>query len=71
MNYELSNILFVFPYFIEISKNKILISRCEKLTDDGCQVMAKAHIAFSIVTHEIPLRVRKKTRLTQSPPKFI
>ena len=28
MNYELSNILFVFPYFIEISKNKILISRC-------------------------------------------
>ena len=25
MNYELSNILFVFPYFIEISKNKILI----------------------------------------------
>ena len=24
MNYELSNILFVFPYFIEISKNKIL-----------------------------------------------
>ena len=23
MNYELSNILFVFPYFIEISKNKI------------------------------------------------
>ena len=28
MNYELPNILFVFPYFIEISKNKILISRC-------------------------------------------
>ena len=28
MNYELSNILFVFPYFIEIRKNKILISRC-------------------------------------------
>ena len=28
MNYELSNILFVFPYFIVISKNKILISRC-------------------------------------------
>ena len=28
MNYELSNILFVFPYFIEISKNTILISRC-------------------------------------------
>ena len=28
MNYELSNILFVFPYFIEISKNKILISQC-------------------------------------------
>ena len=27
MNYELSNILFVFPYFIAISKNKILISR--------------------------------------------
>ena len=26
MNYELSNILFVFPYFIEISKNKILLS---------------------------------------------
>jgi uncharacterized membrane protein YkgB len=26
--YELSNILFIFPYFIEISKNKILISRC-------------------------------------------
>ena len=26
--YELSNILFVFPYFIVISKNKILISRC-------------------------------------------
>jgi hypothetical protein len=25
---ELSNILFVFPYFIEISKNNILISRC-------------------------------------------
>ena len=25
MNYELSNILFVFPYFIEIRKNKILI----------------------------------------------
>ena len=25
MNYELSNILFVFPYFIEISKNKILL----------------------------------------------
>ena len=23
MNYELSNILFVFPFFIEISKNKI------------------------------------------------
>jgi hypothetical protein len=20
--------------------------KCEKLTDDGCQVMAKAHIAF-------------------------
>jgi hypothetical protein len=28
MNYEWSNILFVFPYLIEISKNKILISRC-------------------------------------------
>jgi hypothetical protein len=28
MNYELSNILFVFPNFIEISKNKIFISRC-------------------------------------------
>jgi hypothetical protein len=28
MNYQISNILFVFPYFIEISKNKILISRC-------------------------------------------
>jgi hypothetical protein len=26
MNYELSNILFVFPYFIEISKNKIFLS---------------------------------------------
>jgi hypothetical protein len=24
--------------------------KCEKLTDDGCQVMAKAHIAFSKVS---------------------
>jgi hypothetical protein len=23
--------------------------KCEKLTDDGCQVMAKAHIAFGKV----------------------
>jgi hypothetical protein len=23
--------------------------KCEKLTDDGCQVMAKAHIAFGIL----------------------
>jgi hypothetical protein len=25
-------------------------SKCEKLTDDGCQVMAKAHIAFGKVS---------------------
>ena len=24
--------------------------KCEKLTDDGCQVMAKAHIAFGKVS---------------------
>jgi hypothetical protein len=24
--------------------------KCEKLTDDGCQVMAKAHIAFDKVS---------------------
>jgi hypothetical protein len=24
--------------------------KCEKLTDNGCQVMAKAHIAFSKVS---------------------
>ena len=30
MNYELSNILFVFPYFIEISKNKISAVMCAK-----------------------------------------
>ena len=36
MNYELSNILFVFPYFIEISKNKILISRCTCCYRQSC-----------------------------------
>ena len=24
--------------------------KCEKLTDDGCQVMAKAHVAFGKVS---------------------
>jgi hypothetical protein len=24
--------------------------KCEKLTDDGCEVMAKAHIAFAKVS---------------------
>ena len=26
--------------------------KCEKLTDDGCQVMAKAHIAFGKVSYK-------------------
>ena len=26
--------------------------KCEKLTDDGCQVMAKAHIAFGKVMNQ-------------------
>ena len=26
------------------------ILKCEKLTDDGCQVMAKAHFAFDKVS---------------------
>ena len=30
--------------------------KCEKLTDDGCQVMAKAHIAFGKVSSKCKAR---------------
>jgi hypothetical protein len=33
-----------------VSEEKIKILKCEKLTDDGRQVMAKAHIAFGKVS---------------------
>jgi hypothetical protein len=38
--------------FLKIGQSETRITRikCEKLTYDGCQVMAKAHIAFGKVS---------------------
>jgi hypothetical protein len=33
--------------------------KCEKLTDDGCQVMAKAHIAFGLWQGELKKKNQK------------
>jgi hypothetical protein len=35
-------------HLAEVFQRKRL--KCEKLTDDGCQVMAKAHVAFGKVS---------------------
>ena len=62
MNYELSNILFVFPYFIEISKNKILILRCTCCYRQSC-VKRLLHDIFHIgpgISPRLPYQARQR-----------